>query len=382
MLQLRADPEGKSPGTVEGVVIDYSDISPSHGERIAPQAFQWGNSMRLALQHERAADLGPLALRDSDTLLIASARLDDTPLGRVAADLVERGTLRGFSAAFQPLRHSPQADGTILVQRADLVYVGLVDRPSYPMSQISMRAETDKEALFSSRIVGIRNEAQIALPTAINANLSDVLGSVTLDELSTLDANRLRVIASEFEGAAAARLAPPLQTAASGVARATAQLTGRVPTQLTGLMRDYALQLDRFSTEELGRKLVDLAGDKNDLAVLSEQVAKLRSGLAEKLGGRGAAEGVGRAQMYALRDSGIEYAIWRTTGRENCPFCNKLNGRRWRIGQQVVARDEDISVDGRRFTPSQARLHPPLHGGCDCYIVPELQIRKRRRVFM
>ena len=69
--------------------------------------------------------------------------------------------------------------------------------------------------------------------------------------------------------------------------------------------------------------------------------------------------------------AGIRYLVWRTGGRDNCPYCQELNGKRVGIDQMFAGRGERIDANGAKFIVSRPTSHPPLHLGCQCNIEPE-----------
>jgi len=74
--------------------------------------------------------------------------------------------------------------------------------------------------------------------------------------------------------------------------------------------------------------------------------------------------------VYAA--AGVVALKWRATGK-SCPYCNALDGRSVGMDAAFVGAGE-FKPDGAS-EPMLVRRdagHPPLHEGCDCYIVPEL----------
>ena len=62
--------------------------------------------------------------------------------------------------------------------------------------------------------------------------------------------------------------------------------------------------------------------------------------------------------------------VWATFGK-NCPYCNSMRGKRV-SGSQPFAQPGSIQPDGAT-RPLRIRRNlktPPLHGGCDCMVVP------------
>lgn len=63
-------------------------------------------------------------------------------------------------------------------------------------------------------------------------------------------------------------------------------------------------------------------------------------------------------------------AVWRIRGSETCPYCKELNGRKVSMGETFMNKNDEITPEGQ--APMKIfgmKKHPPLHGGCDCFIV-------------
>ena len=84
--------------------------------------------------------------------------------------------------------------------------------------------------------------------------------------------------------------------------------------------------------------------------------------------------------MTAWAIAGVAFLVWRTVG-DNCPLCNRMNGRRVGILEPFVAKGDvveplynegDEPLEGNpQTTPlriRKAKRHPPLHRGCDCLV--------------
>ena len=137
--EVRAGAEFRVAGrTLTGRVMTYGDISPEHSERFSPGAFGPAPSAPLNLQHDRnmvVLGAGDFVLSDTQLALEIRAEL---PAGSAALKLVRRGALNGFSVEFHS-RQERRASGVRVIERAELVGVGLVDQPSYPDSIAEVR---------------------------------------------------------------------------------------------------------------------------------------------------------------------------------------------------------------------------------------------------
>lgn len=68
---------------------------------------------------------------------------------------------------------------------------------------------------------------------------------------------------------------------------------------------------------------------------------------------------------------GITHLVWRAHG-ENCPFCNKLNGKTVGIREHFASKGETFEGDDpeKKLITRTNIAHPPIHSGCDCTIEP------------
>ena len=145
-LELRA--EGRK---LSGVVIRYSDVSPTHQERFAPGAFRLAESVPLNLAHDDLKAVawypnGGLVLSDSDSELRFEAELPPIPAGDLALDLVKTGKAKGLSVEFRA--HKERRDNGIrVVESALLAGIAIVPNPSYPQSQVEARQARNLDLL-------------------------------------------------------------------------------------------------------------------------------------------------------------------------------------------------------------------------------------------
>ncbi len=152
-LTLRQDGDGRR---LEGVLVLYSEIAPAFGKRIEPGAFGDVGQVDaiLNLQHDRRRPLARsgagLDLVDTAENLQVRAELPDTTDGNDALTLVKAGVLRGLSAEFFVREAHTSPEGVEVVTGAELVGVGLVDRPAYPSATVEARQEAQRRRLSRS----------------------------------------------------------------------------------------------------------------------------------------------------------------------------------------------------------------------------------------
>lgn len=135
--------------SIEGVVVRYgsfAEIGGSLRERFAPGSISFSDVI-ANIQHERAKPVARtgagLTLTDSQAELRASIAMPDTSYGREARELVKAGILRGLSMEFLARQEEWEgAERTIM--RAELVGIGIVDRPAYPDSVIAERFKSHR----------------------------------------------------------------------------------------------------------------------------------------------------------------------------------------------------------------------------------------------
>ena len=137
-LELRA--EGRK---LSGVVIRYSDVSPTHQERFEPGAFRLADSVPLNLEHDELKAVcfypgGGLVLSDSESELRFEAELPPIPAADLALDLVKTGKAKGLSIEFRAQKER-RDNGIRVVESALLAGVAIVPNPSYPQSQVEAR---------------------------------------------------------------------------------------------------------------------------------------------------------------------------------------------------------------------------------------------------
>lgn len=90
----------------------------------------------------------------------------------------------------------------------------------------------------------------------------------------------------------------------------------------------------------------------------------------DKVGRREAAQSVNALAMTAYAAFGVAKLVWRTSGRENCPYCDSLSGKVVGIREAFVTAG-DWQPEGAEAPMLIRRdtFHPPVHDGCDCVIL-------------
>ena len=229
-LEIR---EGQDMGLVKGIAVRYGDLAriPTPGgtfhERIDAGAF--GNigeaDAILNVQHDRSRPLartggGGLALSDSPQFLAVEVQLPDTRDGHDARVLLSKRVLRGLSVEMLVKKDDvDRASRTRTIRQADLVGLGLVDRPAYGdsvavLKRFEIRADgydfegdyeydfdefdsSDGDQVYKRRILpgaftnSLKDAAQeITLSLGRNPTGASVLGSKQAGTLELVDTDK------------------------------------------------------------------------------------------------------------------------------------------------------------------------------------------------
>lgn len=133
---------------LSGTAIRYGDVASIAGigrERFVAGCFGDLSSADVILneQHDRNKPIartggGGLELIDTNTSLEIRANLNPEIAGKCLA-LVKSKVLRGLSVEFQTLKQRIEAN-TRIIERANLVGIGVVDKPAYANSIVQVRA--------------------------------------------------------------------------------------------------------------------------------------------------------------------------------------------------------------------------------------------------
>lgn len=129
--------------TLTGAAMVYGDVSPEHNERFLPGSFAPLPAVPLLLQHDSKmviVEPGNFDLVDNEQALEVRAQL---PPEAAALALVRRNALTGFSVAFRARQETRDGDIRV-VEKAALLEVSLVDRPSYDGSMAEVRRRGDR----------------------------------------------------------------------------------------------------------------------------------------------------------------------------------------------------------------------------------------------
>ena len=79
----------------------------------------------------------------------------------------------------------------------------------------------------------------------------------------------------------------------------------------------------------------------------------------------------GAVSLFTYAAAGITRTVWVAAGSKPCPFCLGLSGMTVSTGQPYKSKDDIYEVEGKEPLSFSSNIkHPPLHGGCECQIMP------------
>ena len=131
--------------TVSGPAIRYGDISSSHRERFEAGAITLDEARTYWLDREHNPEVilahtgAGLELRTENDGLYIDAELPELPACNRALEDVRSGRLKGLSVEFFALSEHRTEAGLRVIERAELVGIGLVKHPGYSQSVAELR---------------------------------------------------------------------------------------------------------------------------------------------------------------------------------------------------------------------------------------------------
>lgn len=146
------------------------------------------------------------------------------------------------------------------------------------------------------------------------------------------------------------------------------------------LTRHLQATVARYAEIEAGdclqssvRQLRELAlGEIDPREALLERLAQWNATRAEKLSKVAAVHGANWYAREAYRKAGVKRLKWIANGSRSCNICRQLNGKIVGIEKAFVGKGEVIPGGAGKwdYTARRAKMHPPVHGGCVCAIIP------------
>ena len=184
----------------------------------------------------------------------------------------------------------------------------------------------------------------------------------------------------EFTEVIAAAMLPVVRSYARQIYTQAALEIGYPPDftpDLEEFIREYVANTSIYHAMTSRQQLQTILSETSFLEVLDALELKLSEWLdkrANKIGLSQMTEGNGAFSKFAYVAGGVISLRWVTAGAASCPFCRKLSGvvvetvtNFVNAGQTIEATEEDKTG---KLRARRNIGHPPLHGGCDCFISP------------
>lgn len=271
----------------------------------------------------------PLNMRPLSQVLAEPPAPRPAPAPRTGPDYEARtiAQIAGLRRAYQPL--FADAAGRLLRREADQI-----ERQFRRMVQArSTRSIGDFEVWLRDFYATFGETAgQALLPVVLS--YSEAVRSSAVDDVGgDADAVDLAAFSGSYAGAYGARHAGASQTAIEKVLRA-----GEPALVIAGV------------DELLGRWRDSRADD-----IANEETVKASGAIARE----------------TWRQVGVTKLRWVSGG--GCPLCQELNGQVVGIEQEFLREGDLLTPEGVTEFKATKTLHPPLHRGCDCSVVAEIE---------
>jgi len=138
---------------------------------------------------------------------------------------------------------------------------------------------------------------------------------------------------------------------------------------IDGYLANYARRHTGSSIGQL-RQIMREAAEEELAAALEQRASEWGETRSEREAENESRRADNAVAAFAYNVAGFGL-VWQIRGAKTCPFCTALNGKRVSPGQAFLA-DIDFQPEGTEAPMKVVgkRLHPPLHRGCDCVVVP------------
>lgn len=170
------------------------------------------------------------------------------------------------------------------------------------------------------------------------------------------------------------QMRPAFAAMAAAMAEAASEELGADVTEadLAQFVADYTAGHARRHTGSTRGQLLGLSEEEDAAEAIEERLDEWEEGTAagtraEKEARRERQRSSNALTRAAWAVAGVAALTWRSIGK-SCPLCQQMDGRSTSITSAFL--NEGASIGGLT-TPSRI-LHPPLHDGCDCILMPGL----------
>jgi len=165
------------------------------------------------------------------------------------------------------------------------------------------------------------------------------------------------------------KFGPTFASFAEAIRSASGDEIGVEPEKIDSFLNDF---IDRYAerhVESSEGQLLALLEEENGMDEIQKRVDEWEEKRADKIATNETTRLSNGVFQFIAFAAGLK-TVWQIRGAETCPYCKSLNGKRVASGQSFVKDGDELNPDGAEV-PMKIRglkRHPPLHGGCDCYL--------------
>lgn len=179
----------------------------------------------------------------------------------------------------------------------------------------------------------------------------------------------------DFELIAYRQFLPVVQSVSEQIYAITADELATEATEAAAVMRfadDYAKTAAAryvIKSRNLMYRQLDAAPDEVE-ALVNVLLDDWEANRPEQIARRESVQSAGAIARESYKQLGVRQLRWVTNG-DNCPLCSAMSGRIVGIEQNFMEKGDRLEADGAEPLITKRTIkHAPLHGGCDCSIVP------------
>lgn len=167
----------------------------------------------------------------------------------------------------------------------------------------------------------------------------------------------------------APRLLPAFEAMAETmIANATDEIGGDLTADDLGdFIANYTEAAANRHAGNAAGQVAALIGNEDPEGAVLERLDEWNETRADKLARREKERSSNAITKAIWATAGVLSITWRTVGK-SCPICNEMDGRTTLIHAPFLGAGEDIAG----LVTSGSVGHPPIHDGCDCYLMPNV----------
>lgn len=314
------------------------------------------------------------------------------------ASAVQNGMIhRNYVAArenFPPLPPDIGNKYTVQLSMVDLKDLGAEPEPAGNRGNIPRdpqdtgKAPPAKRLSISTATAEQRSRQQVKLRDRFKRRMREAAEKVVIREAREIEpmarkafeerntADFLAMLA-EFraghERYVARTLGPVLAAMGEAVATISGQQVGEDEPDIEALLNAYIETAGKRRAGYLVnrlRNILEQAEEGRELDDVLGELDNIKENHSERMAKEEVVKLAGAVSRAVWEQAGVERYQWVTVG-EHCPMCGELDGVIVGRGESFVgAGDAAGGGDRTPVRPPSNILHPPLHDGCECDIVP------------